>query len=155
MNPLGQIRMWFLSLPHEAKTEITILSSRFHLDNTISSEHDIEIRVSKFIAYLDSSGLKPIEIVQRTIFISKLLDIILENRKTENDWIDAMDTLLDIRNEATKEDDTTCFIDRSLQSLPARKDMYLNICKDWEELYMSKISNREIMNWYVRTLQSK
>lgn len=148
MTPLDLIKDWFVSLSDEYQHEIAALTGHFHLDERIDLAFEQELKLELFKEYLDTRELTNIEITQRTLFIIKLLDFCFEGRDTETEWTKILDRFLDLRTGLKEKGKDTNFIDEQINKFYERKNVWLDICKRWEELKTDTLNNRQIADWY-------
>ena len=148
MNPLEIILKWFDSQDQEIKYELVSLSSHFHFDREIENQVKKEDQVKKFREYLIFKNLDKIESVQRTLFIIKLIDFAIEGRDSESGWTKTMDKNLELRSRMAEKGVPTKIIDDFLATYNSRKDTWIELSAEWNEMVNNELSNENIADWY-------
>ncbi|MCM8570867.1 hypothetical protein NE848_15835 [Gramella jeungdoensis] len=148
MDPLNKILNWINELPLEIQSELVSLTSHFHFDKTIERELDENERLSKFKEYLDSENLDDNEIVQRALFIKKLIDFSMAGRGTEEDWTEVLDRHLDTRSRLKEKGLPTKMNDDFLSTYQERKSKWIELYSNWENISNNELSDKKIADWY-------
>jgi hypothetical protein len=151
MAPLDKIKNWFLNLSAEHQYEVAALTGHFHFDIRIDRAFGKGPKIQLFLEYLNTEGLEEIEIVKRTLFITKLIDFSFDGRDSEGGWTETLDRLLAIRTKLTEENKETDFIDKQLDAHQERKEIWLTICGSWEQLKNRFLTDKQIAEWYFLT----
>ena len=143
---------WFNSLPEKIQEEIAGLAGHFHLDETIDKvRRDRKLKNDKFKEFLSSEGLSEMEVVRRTLYITRLLSFVFSNRSTQQDWTEHLDLVLDMRTIATEKGSSTSVEDGLLDTFEERKKFWLTLTDEWEKMNQNQISNKQIADWYFST----
>lgn len=123
-SPLETIKDWYLSLDFLYQQDIAALAGHFVFEpNTMGRGLEL---ITNFAQQLDSDGMEPKEIVKKTFFIIQLLNFTFSGRETEEDWAEALDKLLYMKNEFAKQGDPGA-VDIMLDNFKERKEGWMKV----------------------------
>ena len=145
-TPLDQIQQWFLSQKISHQGDMAALVGHF-LDEADAFAVDQTECITEFVQQLDSDELKPNAIVQKTLYMIKLIDFTLSGRSTVQDWTETLDRLLYMKNAFTEKGDPHA-VDQMLDNFHTNKEGWIGVAKSWAVLTEGNLSNKKIANWY-------
>lgn len=152
-TPLDQIQQWYLSREATHQDDLGALASHFLLDPEPFSGTQL-LRITNFAKQLDSDGMGPKQVVQKTLYMIKLIDFTLSGRATDQDWAETLDKLLYMRTKFTEQGDPGA-VNQMLDNFQERKAGWIGVAESWASLTSGKLNNKKIADWYFLNMAGK
>lgn len=144
-TPLDQLEFWITSIEEGLQKELVSLACIYHVDESM---HDCKL--SEFLTYLDSSSLSAIDIISRTLLITRLIDFAFTGRTTEEEWQEVCDRHIYIKNTLEAQGKSADTSNRWLANYQGTKKAWIDLYGSWAEFIANELSNHQIMEWFYK-----
>lgn len=145
-NPLDQLEFWITSIEKDLQEDLISLACLHHVDDSMR-----ECTTSEFFAYLDSSSLSAMEIMSRTLLVTRLIDFAFTGRTTEGEWQKVFDRHIQIKNMLEAQGKSAEPSDRWLANYQEAKKAWIHLYQNWIAFIANELSNDHIMEWFYRS----